>query len=270
MTDLQADDIAGKKYVIARRKYEFSTKQSKWRSFLGLPRSLHSLAMTQTAKASVHCSPSLAFTLAEVLITLGIIGVVAAMTIPTVSKNIQDAEFKSAWKKQYSALNQVASQVLRENESFLGVSDYTTAFQPYLKIAKRCPTRASTEGCWVPSGQNKYFSTYGGETVAGIPDNSAANKDLGARQGLILSDGALISSYPYWYTDCRLGGYICGWMLVDVNGFKKPNTVGRDVFGVWVLRDRIVPMGSSKYPYIPLSSCSTSGYGCSAKFLSNQ
>ena len=48
----------------------------------------------------------LAFTLAEVLIVLGIIGIVAEMTIPSLVKQTQDLEFKSAWKKAYSELNQ--------------------------------------------------------------------------------------------------------------------------------------------------------------------
>ena len=46
------------------------------------------------------------FTLAEVLITLGIIGVVAAMTIPTLVSNTQGAQFKTAYKKALSSLNQ--------------------------------------------------------------------------------------------------------------------------------------------------------------------
>ena len=47
-----------------------------------------------------------AFTLAEVLITLGIIGVVAAMTIPTLISNTNGAQFKTAYKKALSTLNQ--------------------------------------------------------------------------------------------------------------------------------------------------------------------
>lgn len=46
------------------------------------------------------------FTLAEVLITLGIIGVVAAMTIPTLISNTNGAQFKTAYKKALSTLNQ--------------------------------------------------------------------------------------------------------------------------------------------------------------------
>ena len=46
------------------------------------------------------------FTLAEVLITLGIIGVVAAMTIPTLIANTNSAKFRSQFKKTLSTLNQ--------------------------------------------------------------------------------------------------------------------------------------------------------------------
>ena len=47
-------------------------------------------------------SQKAAFTLAEILITLGIIGVVAALTIPTISRNIQHAVLKNQFKKFYS------------------------------------------------------------------------------------------------------------------------------------------------------------------------
>ena len=51
----------------------------------------------------------LGFTLAEVLITLGIIGVVAAMTIPTLMSNTGKSEFKTAYKKIISAVNQAVT-----------------------------------------------------------------------------------------------------------------------------------------------------------------
>lgn len=46
-----------------------------------------------------------AFTLAEVLITLGIIGVVAALTIPALMNSTGNAEYVSAYKKTLSVLN---------------------------------------------------------------------------------------------------------------------------------------------------------------------
>jgi prepilin-type N-terminal cleavage/methylation domain-containing protein len=52
------------------------------------------------------------FTLAEVLITLGIIGVVAAMTIPTLMTNTTASQFKTAYKKSLSNLKQAILSVL--------------------------------------------------------------------------------------------------------------------------------------------------------------
>src|SRR5574344_935485 len=56
-----------------------------------------------------------AFTLAEVLIVLGIIGIVAAMTIPTLMTKIQDREFKIAAKKAYSVTQAAMKQMNYDN-----------------------------------------------------------------------------------------------------------------------------------------------------------
>ena len=67
--------------------------------------------------AIAHTAPSRksGFTLAEVLITLGIIGVVAAMTLPTVLNNIQNKQLETALKKSYSLLSQVTQRVVMED-----------------------------------------------------------------------------------------------------------------------------------------------------------
>ena len=58
----------------------------------------------------------LAFTLAEVLITLGIIGIVAAMTIPTLMSKIQEKRYTTQYKKIFSELNQTM-KMLENDES---------------------------------------------------------------------------------------------------------------------------------------------------------
>ena len=64
-------------------------------------------------------SKKFGFTLAEVLITLGIIGVVAAMTMPTLLANTQGAQFKTAFKKELSTMNQaVLMQFAMEDTDF--------------------------------------------------------------------------------------------------------------------------------------------------------
>lgn len=56
-----------------------------------------------------------AFTLAEVLITLGIIGVVAAMTIPTLIARVQNKELETAFKKNYSMLQNAYEKACYDN-----------------------------------------------------------------------------------------------------------------------------------------------------------
>ena len=218
----------------------------------------------------------IAFTLAEVLITLGIIGVVAAITIPTLMQNIQDTQFKSAWKKEYSQLEQASKLYLQDNSNnFSGVGNYADALQPYYKIIKYCNSHASVQGCWVTSGTNLYLKPAWGYVRAGIPDNSA-NPDLGVSQGLVLTDGTLVSTFAPWSAACDPVGSLCGWIIVDVNGIKIPNTVGRDIFGVWVLKDRITPIGSEMVSTGYNDACGNgdntagdSGWGCSAEYLKN-
>lgn len=208
-----------------------------------------------------------AFTLAEVLITLGIIGVVAAMTIPILMNNIQNAHFKTAWKKQYSVLSQAAQRYLQDNslKSFQGVSNYANAFKDYLHVVKYCDTQSSVQGCWIASGQDFYLDSSYDNGIAGIPDNYV-NKDLGFKQGLILADGTTISTFAIWANcDHYLNNNTCGWMIVDVNGANKPNTVGKDIFGTWVLNDKIIPIGSSLVNF--LQGCMSTGWGCSATYL---
>lgn len=218
----------------------------------------------------------LGFTLAEVLITLGIIGIVAALTIPILMQNIQNAQFKTAWKKQYSTLSQVAQKYLSDNSltSFKGVANYANTFKDYLHVVQYCDTHSSTQGCWVPSGQDYYLRTLGdGSTIAGVPSNEGGNKDLGNWEGLILNDGTTLTMFSGWNPACSYLGVVCGYILVDVNGFQKPNTLGKDVFGLWVLQDKVSPFGSNAVNRYTGECGDTDpiygymGYGCSATYL---
>ena len=66
------------------------------------------------------------FTLAEVLITLGIIGVVAAMTMPTLMNSTQGAQYKAAYKKALSALSQAVTLNVALDEYNFADLDGTT------------------------------------------------------------------------------------------------------------------------------------------------
>lgn len=85
-----------------------------------------------------------AFTLAEVLITLGIIGVVAAMTMPTLMNSTQGAQYKAAYKKALSAIAQgVTLNVALDGASFADVVKGTAG-----KTEKgKCSDSATTSDC---------------------------------------------------------------------------------------------------------------------------
>lgn len=95
------------------------------------------------------------FTLTEVLITLGIIGVVAAMTLPAINRNIENKERVPAVKKAYSIISQATLMAVKDNgdASTWTIADHDIAitdkiysyYKPYLKIIHYC---RAEKGCW--------------------------------------------------------------------------------------------------------------------------
>lgn len=91
-----------------------------------------------------------AFTLAEVLITLGIIGVVAVLTITSFVKNYQE----KAWKTSAEVFDKkltAAIDLMNTNDELAGYStteDFVKAFSKYAKIIKTCD-ESNIDGCWI-------------------------------------------------------------------------------------------------------------------------
>ncbi len=73
-----------------------------------------------------------AFTLAEVLITLGIIGIVAAMTMPSLINTTQKKELETAFKKQYSVLQQAILMIKTEDAIDFEYENYSSGFKKRL------------------------------------------------------------------------------------------------------------------------------------------
>ena len=61
-----------------------------------------------------------AFTLAEVLLTLTVVGIIASLTIPAMIQGTQDAEFYSAYKDTYQAISQATRMMQNDNAGSLG------------------------------------------------------------------------------------------------------------------------------------------------------
>lgn len=181
------------------------------------------------------------FTLAEVLITLGIIGIVAALTIPTLLNKTNDAELKTAWKKVYSDISNAHSQMIASNElPYATPQEYFTALETHITTSKKCDAPQS-EGCW---HQANNWSAYNGRLDVINLDNFAGTLN----KGYILNNGALVAFTSFIHLATpgvyNYTGERNAIALVDVNGFKKPNKMGADIFVVEFFYNKALPMGS--------------------------
>lgn len=167
-----------------------------------------------------------AFTLAEVLITLGIIGVVASLTIPQTIANHQKLVTEAKLKKAYSILNQASQRATMELGVFSDEDARNTSaevyfgkyWKPYIEIAEMCTSSTSYCG-YKTTHPFKYL--YG----QGILDGFLHPAD--GHIAFKTKDNIMFSIFTR-YTD---SGYRTrNWLWVDINGPQKPNKVGKDVF----------------------------------------
>lgn len=181
----------------------------------------------------------LGFTLAEVLITLGIIGVVAAMTIPTVINNTNSKELKTAFKKAYSASEQAYMAAVQDNGGgFGGYSCDKTisvakwnAFKSKFQVTNSCDGSTSILGtCWASTATTP-------EVSAGCVYYQAASQPSNA--AFTTPDGM------YWMAYGNgVGTNMCPMVAVDVNGNKGPNQWGKDVFTIELADTGLGSLGS--------------------------
>lgn len=177
------------------------------------------------------------FTLAEVLITLVVIGIVAALSIPALLQNTQKAEFVAAMKKSIADFNQAATLIKIDNAGSLidgiGTTDNTfmQTFCSKISCVRQCLT-GSTE-CFTNNWKTLHGST-GWVSAGGYPS-------------AILNNGSTVyftnSSPTCTSTSYTTNGEasLCGWFMVDVNGFKGPNIAGRDIFVLALTKNGVVP-----------------------------
>lgn len=167
-----------------------------------------------------------AFTLAEVLITLGIIGVVAALTMPTLIQNHQRQVYVTGLKKAYSNISNAFSKMALDED----VTDW-----------------ASTN-----CGNEFLAKLNNAEVDAGVCFESIAKQFKVVSKGLpngYNMSGALERSAAFISTDGMIFLFDCGgaWpnVFIDVNGLKGPNQAGRDMFGFYidVTKNKIIPFG---------------------------
>lgn len=175
-----------------------------------------------------------AFTIAEILLVLGIIGIVAEMTIPTVVASTQKQQYVTRLKKVYSNMNQVLTSVMADS-GCIGDMVCTGLFDPtknsltlgteivkYFKVSKKCASGAS--GCMADSVSDYFVEDEG----PGRYDWSVSPSEY----RFITADGMSISLFSLAEPSTpACDGGTCANVNVDVNGPQEgPNTYGRDIF----------------------------------------
>lgn len=186
----------------------------------------------------------LGFTLAEVLITLGIIGVVAALTLPSVNQKLEDQRNMAALKKVYSVLQQATNLAISEHENpvYWGMQDNSTEsitqmyeyYKPYFNMMRECPNKP---GCWAYPTKNLNGTTYW-----------SAHNTAWFQYAFTLTNGTNILMDIYEPATIRRGfgnnvDMDCLIFWVDINADTPPNTIGRDIFAFIVTERGLQPAG---------------------------
>lgn len=213
----------------------------------------------------------LGFTLAEVLITLGIIGIVAALTIPSLMANYQKTQYVTGLKKAYAEITEALKLMANDhgcadNLECVGLfKDGSTAgvnealgneFKKYFKLAKDCGTtyNAADEStkCLTDSFSNNYDGSSSGKGGgrADLNSEDAGNYNFITADGFAISLRSDTCENDLVPAETNLNlNKVCGDITIDVNGFKGPNNAGRDLFVFWITNGKspiLYPEGGSE------------------------
>ena len=193
----------------------------------------HSHSGSQKSKA--------AFTLAEVLITLAVIGMVAALTLPGLIQNHNEKTWsmaKALWEKKLTeAVRRMNTDgVMTGHDS---TEDFMNTFKQYMKVIKTCDN-TDINKCYSP----KVVTTGSNEEPMEVETDSLTSaSSMGLKDwqtntntmSFVVADGTtVIMAYqpecPYADPIEDTGSQVsCMGYMVDVNGKKGPNRVGKDI-----------------------------------------
>ena len=176
--------------------------------------------------------------MAEVLITLSILGIIAAVTIPNIVQRYNERVTVSKVKIAYNIINNIVEQAIILNGplSTWDIGDSTAngaasiklmeILEPNFQYAKKCGTVNNGE-CIAKVEEYKTFT----DKQSWIwPSGKHTDNDNAVNY--ILKNGIAFRFYSLGNASCRQNSGNCFTVAIDVNGGKKPNKVGIDYFSI--------------------------------------
>lgn len=152
------------------------------------------------------------FTLAEVLITLAIIGVVATLTLPSLMSNTQEQQSVTAFKKAMNTLNEVAQMnAVVDGFDYSGVTNNAGPSATAIYNAQG----VLTQSIWAMM-KSKAQIDQPASIAAGIPEGCAGRSQIFFRDGTVLCYSNPVGAGTQ-------SSYIQG--VIDTNGHKGPNQI---------------------------------------------
>jgi len=252
------------KYLIVDRVPNFMSRNDAKKIIHSSPFTAHSSPFT------VYRSPHPAFTLAEVLIAIVVIGVVAALVIPSFAMNETQKAYDQAQNVGLIRIREATNQ-MKTNDALTGYATndaFADEFAKYMKFGRRC-TSANLAKCFAPkfklpdnteidvttltTGDKLGHTTYTSNTVG-----------LGLVNGtnmILAFDPACPRIDPYNNTTDTTA---CLAVIYDINGAGKPNQVGKDItllnVSISTCSGATIPGGlcvdTSLTSYYPINTCS--------------
>jgi len=198
-----------------------------------------------------------AFTLAEILITLAVIGIVAALTIPALVSKYTEKATVTKVKKTYSLLQNAFQLAIIENGypdewnigdiwkddegvqhiSEEGAINMSRIFSKYLNTSKVCEGNMDCIGGFD-------LKLLNGDNYENIVDGSSS---------VILNDGIGVEFTPWHSHLCKEAGTTCASISIRTD-FKNPAQYGINMFVFSITRNTIIPWGASSIPDSGLNS----------------
>ncbi|MDD3014843.1 MAG: prepilin-type N-terminal cleavage/methylation domain-containing protein [Candidatus Gastranaerophilales bacterium] len=171
----------------------------------------------------MHTNKRIGFTLAEVLITLMIIGVISSIVIPGLINNTKEGEYQAGAKKALAELNSATKVIMVNNGGEINFASDSTFRADYCSVMNCIKIDATATNIFGTTAPNLYKSTSTGAVATGY--------------GVILNNGMYLD-FDMLSTTCVNGSFsstTCGRVDVDINGSKAPNMWGRDLYRFYVI-----------------------------------